>query len=400
MTSAPTEHAGVKRGQPAPPDSPAPARLPQLSALTGVRFAAALVVVCLHSRKTLEGQIPDELMSFIRSGQVGVTFFFILSGFILTYTYATSEGKLNTPQRAFWLARLARIYPVYLLGLLLAAPYFLLPVLHRWPNATEWGAALLSPLLLQAWLPQTACIWNCPGWSLSVEAFFYALFPLALGFGVWRAGQGRGRQLGWTALLLWGLTLTPPLLYFLLSERPFPEESLVADTFYYNPLFRLPEFLLGMLLGARFLRGRRSSPRQAVWATVLGLAGTVLIMTFAHLFVPSFLRNTLIVPVLALLLWGLAHGGGWIARAFAWPPIVLLGEASYSLYILHIPVLQWLSSAWRRLLPGTPLDLSFFVVYLALLIPLSLLTYKLLERPAQQFLRRKWAKNGPRLNPS
>ncbi|MDB5046174.1 MAG: Acyltransferase family protein [Deinococcus sp.] len=396
MTSAPQSRAEREHPVTSPLHPPTPPRLPQLPALTGVRFAAALLVVCFHTRTTLEGQIPGGLMSFIESGQIGVTFFFILSGFILTYTYATPEGSLKTSRRSFWLARLARIYPVYLLGLLLSAPYFLLPVLHRWPTTTEWVTALLSPTLLQAWLPQTACVWNCPGWSLSAEAFFYALFPLILGLGIWRSA--RGRSLRWTGLLLWGLTLTPPLLYFLLSPRPLPAESLVADTFYYGPLFRLPEFLLGMLVGTRFLSGRISSSRQASGWAAAALAGAAVIMVYAHLFMPGFIRNALIVPVLALLVWSLAHGRGWVARAFAWPPLVLLGEASYSLYILHVPVYLWLSSVWRRLLPGTPLDHTFFLVYLVILIALSVLTYQVLERPAQRYLRRRWA--GSTLTPS
>ncbi|MFB9991315.1 acyltransferase family protein [Deinococcus oregonensis] len=366
-----------------PPDLP-PKR-PHLLALTGVRFAAALLVVCLHARHTLEGSLSPQWAAFISSGQVGVSLFFILSGLILTYTYAGPDGRLNTSRREFWLARVARIYPVYLLGLVLSAPYFLLPVLHRWPTTTEWVTALLTPALLQAWLPQTACVWNCPGWSLSAEAFFYALFPVALGWRLWV--HGRVRQVRWPLTALWIATLVPPLIYVAMT-RPMPAESLVADTFYYGPLFRLPEFLLGILLGWQLLQVKGAG-RAALWS-VVGLVGSAALMVWGHTVFPPILNKVMIVPFLALLLWGLAHGRGWVARVFAWSPLVVLGEASYSLYILHVPVYLWLSSAWRRVLPGVPQELAFFLVYLAVLIPLSLVTYLALERPAQRLLRRRW----------
>ncbi len=394
MTAAPSDQTAASRSGAHPPATTlagppvnTPPKRPHLLALTGVRFAAALIVVCLHARHTLEGSLSPQWAAFIASGQVGVSLFFILSGLILTYTYAGPDGRLMTSRREFWLARVARIYPVYLLGLVLSAPYFLLPVLHRLPNTTEWVAALLTPALLQAWLPQTACVWNCPGWSLSAEAFFYALFPAVLGWWLWV--QRRVRQVRWPLTALWMATLIPPLLYVALT-RPLPAESLVADTFYYGPLFRLPEFLLGIVLGWRLLQRRdMGGGRAALW-TLLGLVGAAALMVWGHMVFPPILNKVMIVPFLASLLWGLAHGRGWIAHAFAWRPLVVLGEASYSLYILHIPVYLWLSSAWRRVLPGVPQELAFFLVYLVALIPLSLLTYAVLERPAQRLLRRRW----------
>ncbi|MGI8748677.1 MAG: acyltransferase family protein [Deinococcus sp.] len=371
---------------------------PHLAALTGVRFAAALLVVCLHTRASLAGVLPHPLMELIRAGQVGVTLFFILSGFILTYTYLRpgSPQELSTPRRDFWAARFARIYPVYALGLLVSLPFLLEPLLHRLPSKTEAASLLLAPLLLQAWLPQTACVWNCPGWSLSTEGFFYLLFPLVLGGVAWL--RRRGVLAG--GLLLWLLALLPPLLYLRFSPRPFPPESLLMDAAYYGPAFRLPEFLLGMLLGQEFLR-RPSSPRAAALLTLLGLAGTLLLMVYSGAVTVPPLRNALVIPFMAALIWGLAHGRGMVARLLAWRPMIALGEASYSLYILHVPVYLWLDWARRHFSQTTSAPgFRFFLVYLGVLVLLSLATYAWVERPAQRAVLRAWRRRTARASAS
>jgi peptidoglycan/LPS O-acetylase OafA/YrhL len=108
----------------------------------------------------------------IQDGQQAVTFFFVLSGFILTYSYFQPENLLGlrTSRKDFWIARVARIYPVYALALLLA----IVPIVHGTfvthtiPMPQFVGAILCCPILLQAWIPPIALGWNGPAWSLSV----------------------------------------------------------------------------------------------------------------------------------------------------------------------------------------------------------------------------------------
>ncbi|HVE66393.1 MAG TPA: acyltransferase, partial [Thermoanaerobaculia bacterium] len=168
---------------PATPDS---ASRPVLPALTGLRFVAAMAVVLYHvPMKPFASETATRLTAY---GYLGVSLFFVLSGFILTYTYIDPHtGALRGSVRDFWWARVARIYPVYLIALLLSLPIFLIfRVLVAAPAARPPAllSAALTPLLLQAWWPTTATQWNTPGWSLSVELFFYALFPFAA---VWLA---------------------------------------------------------------------------------------------------------------------------------------------------------------------------------------------------------------------
>ncbi len=143
-----------------------------LPALTGVRFLAATQVVLYHfgSGFAQRHHLPRPLTNLLTNGWTAVTLFFILSGFILSYTYsgqiAGRGGKLR-----FWEARFARIYPVYLLALLLS-----------WPFRGDPGLGLSMAVLtmVQAWNPfhvNYGGAWNSPAWTLSTEAFFYLLFP-------------------------------------------------------------------------------------------------------------------------------------------------------------------------------------------------------------------------------
>jgi peptidoglycan/LPS O-acetylase OafA/YrhL len=155
---------------------------PRLPALTSLRFFAAFHVVIFHlqAMKIVQGPAWYEKLASV--GYVGVSFFFVLSGFILVYTYAGRTLSLKD----FWRARFARIYPAYAFSLLFTAPWFFIAVLKfdipffAWPKAHLKLAAGLVVTLLQAWVPPAALTWNPVAWSLSVEAFFYLLFPFLL----------------------------------------------------------------------------------------------------------------------------------------------------------------------------------------------------------------------------
>src|SRR5258708_486520 len=154
----------------------------RLPALTSLRFFAAFHVVIFHfqAMQVLIGPAWFRKLSSI--GYVGVSFFFVLSGFILVYTYAGRPLIL----KSFWRARFARIYPAYAFSLLVMAPFFFFAVLtmnipfFAWARGHLKLASILVLSLLQAWVPPAALTWNAVAWSLSVEAFFYVLFPFLL----------------------------------------------------------------------------------------------------------------------------------------------------------------------------------------------------------------------------
>ena len=153
----------------------------QLLPLTGLRFFLALWVVIYHQTATenylgpLMASLPVPVYCFLRTGYVAVGVFFVLSGFVLSYSHSLTTRFSSSQLVSFAVARFARIYPTYCFGLLLIAPFIVETLLGRWSAAaatTEAAKAILNWTLLQSWVPRAAFSWNAPGWSLSDEAFF------------------------------------------------------------------------------------------------------------------------------------------------------------------------------------------------------------------------------------
>src|SRR5262245_35048532 len=130
----------------------------QIRTLTGLRFLAALHVVVFHfGQKRFHGLVGG----LVSSGYTAVSLFFVLSGFVLAYTYGQRHAGRGLDRRTFWVARFARIYPLYVLALVIALPFYL-----RDGRPGGWLEPLLVVCLAQAWLPGAAVAWNGPAWSL------------------------------------------------------------------------------------------------------------------------------------------------------------------------------------------------------------------------------------------
>jgi peptidoglycan/LPS O-acetylase OafA/YrhL len=371
---------------------------PSLKALTGVRFLAALHVMAFHYAP--RESAPAWLHRFLECGPSSVTLFFILSGFILAYSYLGAQETVRVEPRAFWAARFARVYPVYVLGLVLMTPPlvdFLARAAGGLTQEVLWklsstGAAVFT--LTQAWAPPMACVWNCPGWSLSVEAFFYLLFPL-LCMPVVRARQ---RGLWAAAAAMVGVAVIASVLWLLVeqwiagSSAPLLGPDTWRQVAAYNPLLRLPQFLLGVVLGRLFAQrvsdGRGIGPAAPVQAVVAAVACLAIFVAPWSGSALAF-KELALMPPFALLIWGLADGGGPLAWVLEHPWAVRLGEASYALYILHSPMGFYVRLLDHRLGPGlaTSSPRSFFAVYVALSILVSLAVFFWLEEPARRWLR-------------
>jgi peptidoglycan/LPS O-acetylase OafA/YrhL len=380
------------------------ARTRHLHALTGLRFFAAVHVVLLHY--VWEGIPHDErtrmngwLAGVLSSGYLGVSLFFVLSGFILTYNYLDAEGRMRGDRVRFWAARVARVYPVYLLALLIA-----LPSVGRWiqhtvrtdsaATATAKVAAVvgLNTTLLQAWVPPTVPPWNAPGWSLAVEMFFYALFPLLAP----RVARSGGRRPGWVGGSLWLAALAVPAAYCLLARDPYLSplgarpEDMTLTVLKYFPLLHLPQMLLGVGAGPVFVRrdGFDSGSRRR-WGLVADLSVAVYVLGLGAtpLLPYPLLHDGLLAPLYALIIFGLAAGDGVVSGALSRPALVLLGEASYALYLLHQPVG---ARIYKFLQLAGLLDVPHLSAAAGAAVSLaaSLLVLRLFEEPARQAIRR------------
>jgi peptidoglycan/LPS O-acetylase OafA/YrhL len=376
----------------------------QLHTLTGLRFGAALMVVLYHVIADGAGQRSPGLdlrtifMNMMNSGYAGVSFFFILSGFILTYTYMARRPLTGERRWNFWVARIARIYPVYLVGILFAAYPYIAPsmVSGRVPWTSKTTVGLLASLgLVRSWLPYYAYAWDGPGWSLSAEAFFYLMFPL---ISLWLI-RLKPRQLLIAVAGFWALIALPVAAYVVFQPdgQILPHSPTVLRAFwmlvvYTLPLIRLPEFLLGIALGRLFLLRRPQVKADTgylpVLGTVVALIGIFVVFAYGPL-TPVLWNDVILDPLFALLIFTSAWGQGAIARFFSLPFLVLLGEASYALYLIHVPLWGMAGTVFNALdLYTYPAQYSLGVMaYLVIAVGLSVLIFRFIEEPARKGIR-------------
>lgn len=380
-----------------------------LDALTGLRFFAALHVVLFHFAAPVlaQGPAPQWLRDLSGAGYSAVGVFFVLSGFVLAWNYLDAGGRMETDPRAFWAARVARVYPVYLLTFLLSAP----PTIAASVADNGWKVAAVklavgaagALALVQAWVPRLALYWNPPGWSVSVEAFFYALFPR---LARWLPRLSPSRlpvALG----AVWLLGLVPPLLYvWLLPDGPGPVDAhsggFWLDALKFSPLMRLPEFLFGVLLGQAFVRERAVGTARGSGAVLAAVGAALLVaagMAGARIPYP-LMHNALLAPASGLLVYGLARGGGLLGWGLSRPWLVQLGGASYALYLLQFPVSEAVKVLAPRVGLGSPAGILALVVGLG--VPASLLVHRWVETPLRSRVRgvlRPWVDGTPVLRP-
>jgi peptidoglycan/LPS O-acetylase OafA/YrhL len=362
----------------------------QLQPLTSLRFFAAIYVVIYHYWTSYH--LGDVRPLVVELGQTGVTFFFLLSGFILSYSYDDGGSFPKDRRGRFYLARFARIYPVYIATILVMFPA--LVVLKNTGVADQhyrelW--AITSPLALHAWIPGAACSLNCPNWSISTEVFFYLLFPVVFAPIYRRPVLAISLACAAMALIwlvqiqMWtgsGRTLAGMKTAMFESD---PDGHLLMQLFTYLPLTRLPEFLAGIGLYGVWRRGADRIPSSRLYVTA-GL-GAAIVVAAASWLPENILRTGFTTICYAPLILAAANScSGPLFR----PDFVWLGQISFALYLVHSPVDSYLRTIDRvalgSQLAGMPL-LFFGIATVAALISAALL-FHFLEEPARKAIVR------------
>lgn len=359
----------------APPQA-RPARKPPLPALTGIRTLLALNIVLFHFTPPYLGPIRP----FVEHGFVFVNVFFLISGFILSYNYFDRGAGLV--KRDFWIARLARLYPVYLLVLLISLPMLRMEWTAR--SHTEfWQGLLLSPLLLQGWSQSLATFWNTVAWTLSCEVAFYVAFPWIIRL-PWPKTASR---LLLVMAGLWVLDLLPATLYLLTNPDHLagPADRYTSTELVrwlkYTPIPYAATFLAGVTL-SRLQLTVEITPQRRMWIALVALIALGLFFYLAADHVPYLLlHGGLLLPLFGLLIFGLS-GEHAIAKLFSWSLILLVGESTYCLYLLHFNVynLIHLYKVPQRLHVEA---LDPWISYLMLLV-LSVVVYRFFENPVRK----------------
>ncbi|MFI2711400.1 acyltransferase family protein [Micromonospora sp. NPDC018662] len=333
--------------------APTTTRAPRLPSLTGLRWIAALLVFGFHAgtmRIIAEPQWKAVLDKTFSLGLSGVEFFFILSGFVLVWSYRDGESG-----RTFLRRRVAKIYPnhvVTFLAALAVAAWFADPVL-------PW-AAIGNLFLVQAWIPLNGYFYsvNNVSWSLSCELAFYLCLPLVVPW-LRRARTGALRALLVAAPLLI-LALWP-------GQHLVPEEQRWWFTQIF-PVTRSFEFWMGAAAAELMRRHRWRGPNLTV-ASLLFVATWVV----AALWIRAEFWAALLA-IAYLLVIAAAADADVRGRRTPWRsrPMVWLGEVSFAFYLVHVLVMVTvlrLTGDWGTGLPGWrgPLAvLGFLVLTLAL----------------------------------
>lgn len=362
-----------------------------LKPLTSLRFFAAFVVVLCHVRYSHYDQMPAWAWNFAKNGFVGVNLFFVLSGFVIAYNYGERFLEKTTTFGKFMLARFARIWPAFVTALLLAFPVYVFhkPVFEKFP--------LMLPahlLLIHNLFPNLGASWLSPSWTIGTEWGFYLMFPL------FAAAVFRLRPRGlWTLLIVSALlTFVAPILYhsgmFSGDAGKTLSGDVVGEDFWGRVLrwysfFRLPEFMVGVCVCRLFML--QSNEERIRWAPKMGpvaLVSTVAIVWLMALdpLPLMFMNQAILTLPFAALIWFLAYDRGLVAGWMRNPTLQLLGEASYSLYLVHLPVKQIGFWAGRRFLHLEPDSIPLTLMIIVAAILTSIVIFLLIEKPSRRWI--------------
>jgi len=347
--------------------------MPQFKNLHFPRFIAALGVVLFHYASYSFGEEFPALSPFLGIGGLGVSFFFFLSGVVMVTAYP-QPFETSASKKKFFIARFARIYPLVALTaiLVLILNYFN----NSFPNFLD---IVLQFTLLQAWIPGKNLVLNGPSWSISVEIFFYLLFPLLQKFCL----RLSTAKLIAFSLFIWALTIINHH-FNIFYLNPYGDHIL-GEYLLRFPLFHLNLFLGGMTLGICVARGFKLQPRQGF---LLATGGTSLFIYLTVFFKPleAYLAVATLMPVYVIIVSGLLFLPSWLSKLFISKPAILLGDASYAVYLMQLPVWNFFM---QICLPNgiDPGNISGFSFYLGTLLLLSILTFKLFESPLRSKIR-------------
>jgi peptidoglycan/LPS O-acetylase OafA/YrhL len=361
----------------------------KLNALTGLRFFAAASIVYLHYR----GSFGIPVNTSFAFGQ-GVSYFFVLSGFVLTYVYPSLPSWRERCD--FFAARIGRLWPAHVVGIVLT-----LILVSPPPWGHNFDMSVIADLLMvQTWVPVEGFFYsiNGPSWSISTEFGLYILFLLLIN----NFERTWLRKLLFSAFITAAILITAFALDLELDTQSPPAltgQSLLLEF----PFGRLLEFVGGMCVAV--LYRRRLLPQRFGFlvstALEIGIVALIVVNAAApQLAWPMWRNNPLVwyvgssavIPACAAI-YVFAHERGLVSKILAWTPIVLLGEISYSLYLFHSPVGYYFATNKAATTP----DEATLILLIACLVSISYFSWMLFETPVRMTIRRMLGRATARL---
>ncbi|GLZ81915.1 acyltransferase [Actinorhabdospora filicis] len=346
-----------------------------------MRWFAALLIFLYHfsyedKSYGTAGEVQWLKHTFF-GGPTAVSFFFVLSGFVLAWTLRADDTKVG-----FWRRRFARIYPSHLVMFLVA-----LVALPWLAQHFSWRAALANVTLTQAWVPGDDRIWfgfNGVSWSLSCEFFFYAMFPF---LARWLRGLSvRGWYVvgGLSCLFVVVLPFTVEVFRSVLGWTPL-------FVTYLLPPLRLPDFLAGICLAFIVKAGKWRGPGVVI---SLGLCAAALFWG-VHQVPDEFHRAAVTVIPFSLLIAAAASADlRGAPSVFRNKRIVYLGEISFCFYLVHELVIYLANHVMgSRDIATVPNLIAVFCIALVG----AVLLHEFVEKPGVKLLSGSRKKTRPRV---
>lgn len=353
--------------------------------LTFLRFLAAILVVIFHyGQKTWPFNL-NGISTFISNGSIAVSFFFFLSGVVLALNYLEKE---NFNKKKFYIKRFARIYPTYILAFIIT---YIAGMLYN--NAYPTGiSVLLQILTVHAWFPEKSMAINYPSWSISVEVFFYALFPFIVAV----IKKLNYKKVSYLIVLIWLLSVLQH--YMLINIFYKPSESTILQFILYFPLWHLNTFLMGFLCAIYILRQKEMVIKNYLRPRIFWVLGSLLfvILLGTENSLKNYTHNGLLAPIFFLIIAGLSVDESVITRFLGNSFFVLLGNSSYAIYILQLPILILI----QTYLSKETLNNHSFYVYIISLTLISLVTYIFYENKMRALITSRWIYKNVKKNSS
>ena len=343
----------------------------RIDQLTFTRFLFAILIVVFHYGKESPLFNNSYLDFIVNQAHIGVSYFFLLSGFVMMIAYSKKD-KIE------WLEylknRFARIYPIYFGALLLIL------VIQLLTKTFDLEGLILNVLMIQAWFPEKALIFNPVAWSLSVELFLYLSFPIIYNNFIKKYSF---KKVVVCFLIFW--IVSQIIVHGLLMYKPYGDSLLNLKLVYFNPLLHLNEFLIGLVTGYLFIEKISNKSRNTDFLLIVTVIFMLLILKYNTVF---HLPNGMLAFPFGFFIILLAINNGIITRFFKLKICVFLGEISYSIYILQFAVFSLISSETvNKYLKITDYTAVFFI-RLIILIALSAIAYKYLEMPLRDKIKK------------
>lgn len=315
--------------------------------------------------------IQELYNNYLQEGGIGVSFFFILSGFILAYRYQEKITCNQITWKSFYINRIARIYPLHVLTLLIVMVIGFIAGNYKC-SLNLCLKALTNFSLCQSFIPYKSIYFsfNSPSWSISDEAFFYLSFPLLIMF---------IRKIFTKKFNL--LLILIALLFLILVN--IIDDKLHHAIFYINPLIRILDFILGIYIFNIWQTTQNRSNSPIFYSTIefISIASLGIFIAYHHAIPKVYKFSFYYWPSMLFIIYSFSFQRGIISKLLSCKICLFLGNISFSFYLTHFWVIDIIKTI------SSISEIHSIVLSLITSLLISTILYYIFERPMNRYTR-------------